>query len=88
MKRQEQQDKTRKENKGQREERKGLRDKETRRRIQGKVLKVLKIKGLREMEEGKKGLTNGDGNGDLNVENEKGKWKLIVRVEEGEGLTV
>lgn len=39
-------------------------------------MKVLKIKGLREIEEG---LTNGDRNGELNVENEKGKWKLIVR---------
>ena len=48
-------------------------------------MKVLKIKGLREMKEGKRGLTNGDRNGELNVENEKGKWKLIARVKEGKG---
>ena len=48
-------------------------------------MKVLKIKGLREIEEG---LTNGDRNGELNVENEKGKWKLIVRNGKGKRLTV
>ena len=40
------------------------------------------------MKEGKRGLTNGNGNGELNVENEKGKWKLITRIEEREGLTI
>lgn len=48
-------------------------------------MKVLKIKGLREIKEG---LTNGDRNGDFNVENGKGKWKLITRDEERERLTV
>ena len=51
-------------------------------------MKLLKIKGLREMKEGKKELTNDSENGNLNVENEKGKWKLIARIKEGRGLTI
>ena len=33
-------------------------------------------------------MTNGDRKGKLDVENEKGKWKLIARIEEGKGLTI